>query len=113
MIHPAAIQSLALSPHDREELQRILQQHLSDYAVWAFGSRVSGGHKPYSDLDLAIVADQPLSLEQLASLREAFDESDLTIRVDLVDWAAASENFRRIIVQQYLVVQERQAALLA
>ena len=97
--------SLDLSPHDQEELQRILQQHLSGYTVWAFGSRVTGSHKPYSDLDLVIVTEQPLSLEQLATLRELFDESDLTIRVDLVDWAAASESFRRIIVQQYLVLQ--------
>jgi predicted nucleotidyltransferase len=86
-------------------LQRILQQHLPGYTVWAFGSRVTGRHKPYSDLDLVIVADQPLSLEQMATLREVFDESDLTIRVDLVDWAIASESFRRIILQQYLVVQ--------
>ena len=98
--------SLDLSPYDQEELQRILQQHLSGYTVWAFGSRVTGNHKPYSDLDLVIVTEQPLSLEQLATLRELFDESDLTIRVDLVDWAAASESFQRIILQQYLVVQE-------
>ena len=106
MIHPAAIQSLALSPHDQEELQRLLQQHLAGCVVWAFGSRVTGSHKPYSDLDLVIVTEQPLSLGQLATLRDAFDTSDLTIRVDLVDWAAASESFQRIILQQYLVVQE-------
>lgn len=100
-----AISLLGLRPHDRAELQRILQQHLPGYTVWAFGSRVTGRHKPYSDLDLVIVADQPLSLEQMATLREVFDESDLTIRVDLVDWAIASESFRRIILQQYLVVQ--------
>lgn len=101
----ASKSSLDLSPHDQEELQRLLQQYLSGCVVWAFGSRVNGSHKPYSDLDLAIITEQPLTLEQLAALRNAFDESDLTIRVDLVDWAAASESFRRIIVQQYLVVQ--------
>jgi len=100
-----AIPLLDLRPHDREELQRILQQHLSGYTVWAFGSRVTGSHKPYSDLDLVIVTEQTLSLEQMASLREVFDESDLTIRVDLIDWATASDSFRRVILQRYLVVQ--------
>lgn len=98
---------LDLCPHDREELQRILQQHLSGYTVWAFGSRVTGSHKPYSDLDLVIVTEHPLSLEQMASLREVFDESDLSIRVDLVDWATTSDSFRRVILQRYLVVQDR------
>ena len=30
--------------------------------VWAFGSRATGTTKPFSDLDLAILGDQPLCL---------------------------------------------------
>lgn len=46
-----------------------------------------------------------LPLERLATLREAFAESDLPIRVDLVDWQALSENFRAIIAANCEVIQ--------
>jgi hypothetical protein len=43
-------------------------------------------------------------LEQVATIKDAFAESDMMIRVDLVDWAATSEAFRKIIQQQHLVL---------
>ncbi|KJV07382.1 nucleotidyltransferase domain-containing protein [Methylocucumis oryzae] len=97
---------LDLKSQDSEELNRILKTFLPNHTVWAFGSRVTGNAKPYSDLDLVIVTTQPLSLSVMAELKTAFAESDLTIRVDLVDWAVTSDTFRNIIQQNKLVVQE-------
>ena len=65
--------------------------------VWVFGSRAAGRARPYSDLDLAVDAGRSLTLEELASLAEAFGESDLPYRVDLVDWRSLDDRFRRII----------------
>ena len=59
-----------------------------------------------SDLDLAIITNQPLPLAVGAALAEAFSESDLPYKVDIVDWAALSEPFRRIIERHKVVVQE-------
>ena len=73
--------------------------------VWAFGSRAKYVAKPYSDLDLALITRQPMTLEQLANISEAFENSDLPIRVDVVDWAATSEAFRKIIAQDRVLVQ--------
>ena len=73
--------------------------------VWAFGSRAKYVAKPYSDLDLALITRQPMTLEQLANISEAFENSDLPIRVDVVDWAATSEAFRKIITQDKVVIQ--------
>jgi predicted nucleotidyltransferase len=101
---------LGLSPHDQSELRRILAQHLSSYTVWAFGSRVAGTAKPFSDLDLVIVTEQPLTLKSMATIKDAFDESDMTIRVDVVDWAATSIAFRKIIEQHYVVIQGKPEA---
>lgn len=97
---------LDLKPQDSQELNRILTTFLPNYTVWAFGSRVTGKAKPYSDLDLVIVAASPLPLSAMAEFQTAFAESDLTIRVDLVDWAAASDTFKSIIQQNKLVVQD-------
>ncbi len=100
------IPPITLSQHDWSELCRILSHYLPEFTVWAFGSRVEGNAKPFSDLDLVIQTDQPLTLERIATIKDAFDESDLTIRVDVVDWAATTDAFRKIIQQKYVVIQQ-------
>ena len=96
-----------LNLHDRKEVERILKRWVPGYEVWAFGSRAKGTAKPYSDLDLAIISDQPLPLDVMADLRESLDESDLTIKVDVVDWAKTSARFQKIIEAEKVVVQAR------
>ena len=97
--------NIDLDPRDMAEVIRILQQQVPELEVWAFGSRVKNTAKPYSELDLALITTQPLSLERAGALKEAFDESNLPMRVDVVDWAATSDSFRRIIAQDKVVVQ--------
>ena len=84
----------------------ILQRHVPHYEVWAFGSRVKRMAKPYSDLDLAIIADRPLRLEKQGALADAFAESELPWRVDVVDWATTSDAFRSIIERDKVVLQK-------
>ena len=95
-----------LPPQDLKIVCEILKTYASDYSVWAFGSRVKGHAKKYSDLDLVIMTQQPLSFSKMAILKEAFDESDLPIRVDVVDWAETSDAFRKIIEQEKIVIQK-------
>ena len=83
----------------------ILQKHVPQYEVWAYGSRAKKTAKPYSDLDLAVITEQPLPLSDRAALLDAFAESDLPWRVDVVDWASTSESFRRIIERDKVAVQ--------
>ena len=64
--------------------------------VRAFGSRVTGKAKPYSDLDILLIGPSRLPLARVAAVREAFAELELPIRVDVVDWHSISENFRSI-----------------
>ena len=96
---------IEIAPRDWADVLRILREQLPGVEVWAFGSRARHTAKPYSDLDLALMTRQPLALEQLASITDAFETSDLPIRVDLVDWASTSEAFRRIIERDRVVVQ--------
>lgn len=86
-------------------VQAIVQQRIPTRTVWAFGSRVNGNAKPYSDLDLAILGDTPLSLVEHADLVDDFSESDLSWKVDLVDWCLISDDFRAIIEQKYQIIQ--------
>jgi predicted nucleotidyltransferase len=68
--------------------------------AWVFGSRATGRARPYSDLDLAIDAGRPLTLDETARLSEALRDSDLPYRVDLVDWRAIGDNFCRLIAAE-------------
>ena len=70
-------------------------------------TRTKGTAKEYSDLDLAIITDQPLVLSVSATISDNFAESDLQIKVDVVDWATTSEAFRQIIEEQKIVVQQK------
>jgi type I restriction enzyme S subunit len=65
-----------------------------------FGSRATGRARPLSDLDLAIDAGRRLSLDETARLGEAFSDSDLPYKVDIVDWHAVDERFRQMIAAE-------------
>lgn len=95
-----------MEPRHLEIVRRILEQLAPEYEVRAFGSRVTGRNlKPFSDLDLVVMTDTPLPPDRMAAVVEAFSESDLPMKVDVVDWAATSEEFRRIVEREYEVVR--------
>lgn len=78
-------------------VQEILQQQVPEAEVWVFGSRAKWLARDTSDLDLCLRADAPLSFERMGLLAEAFENSNLPYKVDVVDWAALSDSFRQII----------------
>jgi len=98
-------QPIDIAPTDWVIVQEILQKHVPDREVWAFGSRAKRTAKTYSDLDLAVITDTPMSFKVSGALREDLSKSDLPWRVDIVDWATTSETFRRIIEQDKVVLQ--------
>jgi type I restriction enzyme S subunit len=89
-------------------VRAILLRHVPGREVWAFGSRAMAKDasrvKKFSDLDLAVLGEQPILLSTLAALAEAFTESDLPYKVDIVDWATTSERFRAIIESSHVVL---------
>ena len=106
----AALPKLEISPLQWAIVAEILGRHLPHRTIWAFGSRARFAAKPYSDLDLAVIGDVPLSLSELAALEDDFTESALPFKVDIVDWATASASFRDIIRQTYVVVWPPESA---
>lgn len=99
---------LAVSADHLRIVCDILQRLIPHCQVWAFGSRVTGTHKDYSDLDLAIITDAPLDITTIANVSDAFSQSDLPYKVDLVEWATTSESFRNMILQNKIVLQPGQ-----
>ena len=93
-----------VSPAHLETILRIVSEHVPTCEVRAFGSRVTWTAKDYSDLDLAVVGSERLAPDVMRHLKEAFEESDLPYCVDLLDWHAISDSFRRVIEKRYEVV---------
>ena len=99
--------SLNIPPRYLEDVCNILRQHIPDYEVWAYGSRVSGGAWEASDLDLVVPHKTDLLQEcdRFIELREAFINSNLPISVDVMDWPRIPASFREQILPGYVVVQ--------
>jgi predicted nucleotidyltransferase len=96
---------IAVEPHQWEELAAILRTHLPGRRVWAFGSRATGKRvRRFSDLDLAIGGEE-LPLDLLGALREALDESSLPFKVDVVELATITPEFRARVEPEMVLVQ--------
>ena len=96
-----------LAPEHLKTVKRILAEIVPDCEVRAFGSRATWTAKEHSDLDLVISSPEPLAWDRRSRLCEAFEESDLPIRVDVVDWESLSDGFRQSIDGDCVVLQER------
>ena len=99
------VPSIDLRPDHWAIVRSALRRHVPDREVLAFGSRATWAAKDYSDLDLAVMGEEPLSLRTASALDETLGESDLPFKVDVVDWARTDEAFRRIIRRHGVSVQ--------
>src|SRR5688572_15561367 len=90
-----AQQAYGVGKDERDFVVTSIRSLLPDARIIAFGSRISGGAKKYSDLDVAIDTKDPNVLTRLAQLNERFAESNLLYKIDLSLWSAMDEEFRK------------------
>ncbi len=95
---------IALNKKYLREVQTIIECHIPDSRVRAFGSRVTGKSGKFSDLDLAVEDRKELSLATIVRIKEAFRESNLPFKVDVLDWLTISNRFRRQIEQECVII---------
>lgn len=93
---------LAITKEQLQVVKNILTSIVPGADYLAFGSRLDGHHHIYSDLDIAIKAAGKIPLSQLSALEEAFAESDLPFKVDIVDLYRASPEFRQLVTAHHL-----------
>lgn len=98
--------SLEIDARDLDTVKRILREHVPELEVRVYGSRVRRTARKTSDLDLVLMTERPLDALRMGRLRDAFSESDVSIKVDVADWAATTETFRRLIEAQCEVLQD-------
>lgn len=87
-------------------LLHILNEHVPEWEVWAFGSRVSGRARRGSDLDLVLVGPEPVPIERLGALLGALEESSLPFFVDVLDWRGIPASFRENIDKERILIKK-------
>ncbi len=96
-----AIETVDLTTRQRDILLELIDLHLPNTTVWAFGSRVKWTANSKSDLDLVVFASEEQNL-QVGLLREKFQESDLPFRVDLHIWSKLSNGAQSEVKQCFV-----------
>ncbi len=86
---------------DLAQIKAIFAHVLSSKActVYLFGSRASGTAQPGSDFDVAVLADEDVSRE-LSVARDMLEESNIPLKVDVVDLQGVTPAFRHAAQNQ-------------
>lgn len=69
------------------------------YRVFLYGSRANGKDWKWSDIDIGIEGDEPVSREVLGMIREDFENSNIPYMVDVVDFSTSDPTFVSIAKQ--------------
>ncbi len=88
-----------IAPRDLANLAAMLEPIMGDHSLSLFGSRARGGYGDFSDIDIVAEGTEPIPLAVLAKVESALSESDLPVKVDLVDARRASAEFLELIAK--------------
>lgn len=83
-----------------EILKSILNKY--PYKFYAYGSRVKGTARKFSDLDLCYLENIPD--EVIYQIKEELEESDLPFIVELVNWKQMRPQFQELIRKDLKVI---------
>jgi predicted nucleotidyltransferase len=91
-----------MAAQDLEEVRRLVLERLAgrQARVFLFGSWARGEARRYSDIDVAILAAEPLPAGFLPDLQEALEASQVLYPVDLVDLAEAPAALRERVLAE-------------
>jgi predicted nucleotidyltransferase len=90
----------ALPPATQRDIKTVIEKTAgTNLAVYLFGSQARQTARFGSDIDIAIerTDGKPLAPGVLSALKDAFDDSRLVERVDVIDLNRASLSFKNAI----------------
>lgn len=99
--------ALHLAPQHLQLLQKMLQTHVPQAQVWAYGSRVKGGAHEGSDLDVVLrhPSDLTQDVDGWLELKEALQNSPLPMLVEVHLWSRLPGAFHDNIEADYVELQ--------
>lgn len=80
------------------QIKKIIARNLdlSEYRLFLFGSRASGKNAEYSDFDIGIIGKKPLPSSLKINIEGDLEDSDIPVKVDIVDFHQIPEKFKKI-----------------
>ena len=96
--------TLHLSARHRAMLEALLEEHLPEVEVWAYGSRVNGQSHDGSDLDLVLRGPglAKIDISRLVDFEDALRDSTVPFLVEAHDWARLPASFHREIERNHV-----------
>ncbi len=98
--------NIDIDPKYLKMVRSILAKYLPHKTVWAYGSRVKWTATKRSDLDCVVFNANGADL---CSVKEAFDESEIPIIVQILAWENIPDDFKDNIKQKYFILQNKKA----
>ncbi len=99
--------TFGLSDDQYEILDSLLISPLKNkgYSIWVFGSRARGDHHRFSDIDLLYAApDNGEDSLLVSKILEDLTNSNLTIKVDLVNNESLAESYRENVLRDRVLL---------
>lgn len=94
-----------ITEDERRIVVDVLARWVPGVDVRAFGSRVCGRAKRWSDLDVVLMSEVPIAPETMMRIKLDLSESNLPWRVDVLVWAQMDESFRQIIAGDLVPIE--------
>ena len=87
---------------DLNTIREIILSRLQGYPVkvYLFGSHATGRAVALSDIDVAVLPEDPLPTGLLSQVREEIENSNVPSCVDLVDLSQTDEGFRQRVLSE-------------
>jgi len=91
---------IELDADDYKILMSILSKY--SYKFYAYGSRVKDHSRRYSDLD--IFCKTKMDSRDMFNLKSDLEDSNITIKVDILDVASCSKKFQETIAEDLVLI---------
>lgn len=75
---------------------------ISKTKVFIFGSRATDTNRPFSDIDVGLIPQNPIENEKYFSIIDDLDNSDIPYRVELVDFTKVDEKFKQVALKKVI-----------
>ena len=87
--------------HEREAIRMSVLEAFAniDADIFLFGSQVTGKAHAKSDYDVGYYAEEKVPIHIIVDLKEKLEDMPIPASVDLVDFAATSEDFRLVALK--------------
>jgi uncharacterized protein len=90
----------SINPDFKKKIIHAVEYHFPQAKIILFGSRARKNHKEGADVDIALDADEPIKLGELACMRVTMENLPIPLFVDLVDMHSIPEELRKVILAE-------------